>query len=134
VNKTGLEVPCLVTQNDRDCITELTKKRVNIEAAKGFEKLLGSLSRHDFDWGWAYATHKARILDGNIGLLELKNFGATWRIACYLSERGRNKFVLLESFKSHQGTDHIPPDIMDRLRTKARAVKVLDDNGEILWK
>ena len=94
---------------------------------------MDALSSHDFDWKWACDSSKARILDGGIGLLELKNFGATWRIACYLSRQRGDKFVVLEAFRAHSGTNRIPPDVMKKLRNLAKATKDLDDNGEIPW-
>lgn len=113
----------LVSKSGRDFLTEWSKDKRTRETAKRFVALFVRIKNVGVNW--ALKSSKARVIDGKVGLLEIKNFDDTWRVLCYFHVRTETDLVLLEEFKGHSGSAKIPPSILARCTQKAAIAKGL---------
>lgn len=131
VNEQGVEALFLVSENNRDFWTDWKQDKRTLVIAKNFIELFIRIVNNGTRW--AIATGKLKILDGNRGLIEMKNFGGVQRVLCYIHAEEPVNMVMLEEFEGHKGGSKIPASTMKRCSEKAAKARRLlegEDSGK----
>jgi len=111
LDEEGTQSLFLVSENSRDFLTEWAKEKRTKSVAKSLTSLLIRMYKNGLDW--ALSSGKLRIIDGNLGFVELRDFSGVWRVACYLPNIKSKQMVLLREFRGHQGSNKIPPAVFE---------------------
>lgn len=129
----GTKALFLVTKNTRDFWSDWTKKTKTKERAAVFAELVFRIQEKGIQW--AINASKLKVLDGNIGLIEIKNFEGVQRVLCYMPENEPLYIIMLKNFEGHQGSDKIPPALLKQYKRLAKdAAELLEkelNNGDL---
>ena len=124
LNEKGIHALFLVPESNHEFWSDWVKKKSTKQVALGFASLITRIQAYGV--AWAVKTNKLKTIDGNLGVVELKNFEGVWRALCYLqNENQQNRLVMLKEFRGHQGSDTIPPDILEQCRKLSEVARKL---------
>lgn len=120
----------LATESDRDFWSDWEKKKNTKDVAKKFAILYSRILKYGIQW--AITACRLTVIRGDVHLMEIKGFYGVQRVACYFHHKeNANTWVLIESFRGHQGSNKIEPSRLERLIVKAAQAKKLIEKEQL---
>lgn len=110
IDKKGTTALFLVSEGGHDFWSDWAKKKATRSLAAKFGSIIFRIQEKGTRW--AVQSNKLRVLNGNIGVAEIKGFEGVWRVLCYIEDSDLSNAVMLKAFRGHQGSDQIPPEII----------------------
>lgn len=110
LDKYGTKALFLVSESGHNFWSEWAKKKATKATAVNFASLIFRVQEKGLSW--AIQTSKLRVIDGNLKMVEIKNFDGVWRVLCYMDETDLDNAIMLKRFRGHQGSNRIPPEIL----------------------